>query len=98
VQSPHLRLILDAHASVAFIAGSALDVKSGVSLELVQKGRVGPRVWRANDGSENGPPTFRITEHKLGDGPEIAVAIVSRSPRKPPHAPIVQHPCRMSAG
>jgi hypothetical protein len=80
MQSPKLRLILDAHASVAFIAGSVLDVKSGVSLELVQKGRVGPRVWRADDGSENGAPTFQTTEHKLGDRPEIAVSIsVSQS-------------------
>jgi hypothetical protein len=75
VQSPKLRLILDAHASVAFIAGSALDVKSGVSVELVQKGRVGLRVWRADDGSEIGASTFQITDHKLGAGSEIAVAI-----------------------
>ncbi|MBR0694044.1 SAVED domain-containing protein [Bradyrhizobium lablabi] len=44
VQSSKLHLILDAHASVALIAGSVLDVKSGVSVELVQKGRVGSRV------------------------------------------------------
>ncbi len=75
VRSPMLRLILDAHASVAFIAGAVLDVKSGVSIELVQKGRVGSRVWRADDGSEHGAPTFDVAEHKLGDGPDIAVAI-----------------------
>ncbi|WP_141340288.1 SAVED domain-containing protein [Bradyrhizobium sp. USDA 3458] len=75
VRSPMLRLILDAHASVAFIAGAVLDVKSGVSIELVQKGRVGSRVWRADDGSERGAQTFDVAEHKLGDGPEIAVAI-----------------------
>ena len=81
VQSPKLRLIIDAHASVAFIAGSALDVKSGVSVELVQKGfRGGSALWRADDGSENGVPAFHITEHAVGDGPEIAVAIsVARS-------------------
>lgn len=81
VQSPKLRLILDAHASVAFIAGSALDVKSGVSVELVQKGfRGGSALWRADDGSEKGAPAFQITEHALGGGPEIAVAIsVARS-------------------
>jgi|SRR5579883_292394 len=75
VQSPKLRLILDAHASVAFVSGALLDVKSGVSVELVQKGRVGTRVWRADDGSESGAPAFQIAEHSLGDGPEIAVAI-----------------------
>jgi hypothetical protein len=50
-------------------------VKSGVSVELVQKGRVGPRLWRVDDGSENGVPEFQITDHKLGDRPEIAVVI-----------------------
>ncbi|WP_316193244.1 MULTISPECIES: SAVED domain-containing protein [unclassified Bradyrhizobium] len=75
VQSPMLRLILDAHASVAFVAGAVLDVKSGVSIELVQKGRIGSRVWRADDGSEIGAPVFDVAEHVLGDGPEIAVAI-----------------------
>lgn len=74
-QSPMLRLILDAHASVAFVAGAVLDVKSGVSIELVQKGRVGSRVWRADDGSESGAPLFDVAEHVLGDGPEIAIAI-----------------------
>lgn len=75
VKSRMLRLILDAHASVAFISGAVLDLKSGVSVELVQKGRVGSRVWRADDTSESGAPTFQIKEHRLGDGPEIAVAI-----------------------
>jgi hypothetical protein len=81
MQSPKLRLILDAHASVAFIAGSVLDVKSGVSVELVQKGfRGGSALWRADDGSESEAPEFQITDHVLCDGPEIAVAIsVARS-------------------
>jgi hypothetical protein len=74
-ENSKLRLILDAHASVAFIAGSVLDVKSGVSVELVQKGRVGSRIWRADDGSEKEADVFQITEANLGDGPEIAVAI-----------------------
>jgi SMODS-associated and fused to various effectors sensor domain len=74
-QSARLRLILDAHASVAFLAGSVLDVKSGVSVELVQKGRVGSRVWRADDASEKSGAAFQITEVKLGDGPDIAIAI-----------------------
>jgi SMODS-associated and fused to various effectors sensor domain len=75
IHSSKLRLILDAHASVAFLAGSVLDVKSGASIELVQKGRVGSRVWRADDGSENSGATFQIIEAKLGDGPDIAIAI-----------------------
>ena len=39
-----LRLILDAHASIAFLSGSVLDLKSGVETHLVQKGRVGTQV------------------------------------------------------
>lgn len=50
-----LRLLLEAHASIAFLAGSILDLKSGIDIELVQKGRVGTRVWRADDGA-SGPP------------------------------------------
>lgn len=75
VESSRLRLIVDAHASVAFLAGSVLDVKSGVSVELSQKGRVGSRVWRADDGSEKSAPSFEINKAKLGDGPDLAVAI-----------------------
>ncbi len=58
-RSRHLRLILDAHASIAFLAGAVLDVKSGVDVHLVQKGRIGTRTWRADDGT-NGP---RFGEH-----------------------------------
>jgi hypothetical protein len=75
VESSRLRLILDAHASVAFIAGAVLDVKSGASVELVQKGRVGSRIWRADDGSEKSSAAFEITESRLGDGPDVAIAI-----------------------
>jgi hypothetical protein len=36
---------------------------------------VGSRLWRADDGSETEAAGFQITEHTLGDGPEIAVSI-----------------------
>ena len=72
--SGRLRLILDAHASIAFLAGASLDLKSGVDAELVQKGRVGSRLWRADDGS--GGESLEVTVHDLGkSGHEIAVAI-----------------------
>lgn len=74
-KSAHLRLILDAHASIAFLAGSVLDLKSGVEFELVQKGRVGSRTWRADDGSAARGASFNVTTEPLGDGSEIAVAI-----------------------
>jgi hypothetical protein len=73
-----LRLILDAHASIAFLAGSVLDLKSGVQSQLVQKGRVGTKIWRADDGGSG--PAFVASEEKLGDGSDLAVAVgVSQS-------------------
>ncbi|KAB2688799.1 SAVED domain-containing protein [Brucella pseudogrignonensis] len=72
-KSPKLRLILDAHASIAFLAGAVLDVKSGVSTELVQKGRVGTRIWQAGDGTTG--LRLEMTEQTLGQGSEIAVGI-----------------------
>ncbi len=58
-----LRLLLEAHASIAFLAGAILDLKSGIDVELVQKGRVGTRVWRPDDGV-SGPP---IEVERTGD-------------------------------
>jgi hypothetical protein len=70
-----LRLILDAHASIAFLAGAVLDLKSGISTEMVQKGRVGTRTWRPDDGSADKGTRFEITVEKLGEGRDIAIAI-----------------------
>ena len=39
------RLRVDAHTSVAVIAGYALDTKAGISLSLVQKTRSGVEIW-----------------------------------------------------
>ena len=69
------RLILDAHASIAFLAGAVLDLKSGVQTELVQKGRVGAQIWRADDGTAAQGARFKTAAEKVGDGREIAVAI-----------------------
>ncbi len=74
-KSPKLRLILDAHASIAFLAGAVLDLKSAVEVELVQKGRVGARIWRGDDGTDNAPARFDIAEERIGDGRHIAVAV-----------------------
>lgn len=76
-KSPRLRIILDAHASIAFLAGAILDFKSATEVELIQKGRVGSRTWRADDRSA-GPtsfPVFTVTEDSIGRGQEIAIAI-----------------------
>lgn len=74
-RSSKLRLILDAHASIAFLAGAVLDLKSGVETQLFQKGRVGARTWRADDGSASKGTRFEVTEEQLGAGRDIAVAI-----------------------
>ncbi|WCK21744.1 SAVED domain-containing protein [Agrobacterium tumefaciens] len=80
LKSAKLRLILDAHASIAFLAGAVLDLKSGVETQLVQKGRVGARTWRADDGSAAKGARFNITTETIGTGRDIAVAIsVSQS-------------------
>jgi hypothetical protein len=74
-KSPRLRLILDAHASIAFAAGAVLDLKSGVDIELVQKGRAGPQTRRANDGTGAKGSNFEVAEQIVGAGRDIAIAI-----------------------
>jgi hypothetical protein len=75
-----LRLILDAHASIAFLAGLVLDLKSGVQTTLVQKGRVGARTWRADDGSHSGGQSLTAEHETIGSGVDIAIGIgVSQS-------------------
>lgn len=68
-----MRLFLDAHSSFAFLAGDCLGLKSGLTVELVQKGRGGTSVWRADDG-RNGPrPTIR--EETLSGAPDVALVL-----------------------
>lgn len=69
-RSRRLRLIMDAHASIAFLAGTVLGLKSGVDVHLVQKGRVGARTWRADDGTSG--PRFSETV-TIGSGRDVAV-------------------------
>lgn len=79
-RSRDLRLIMDAHASIAFLAGAVLDLKSGIGVELVQKGRAGTRVWRVDDQSAKAGAKFDVTTRSLGAGRAIAVGIgVSRA-------------------
>jgi len=74
--SGRLRLILDAHASIAFLAGASLDLKSGVFVELVQKGRVGARTWRADDGTASSGAPLNVAVHDVNEGRrDIALAV-----------------------
>ncbi len=72
-KSPKLRLSCDAHASIAFLAGSILDFKSGTEVQLVQKGRVGNRIWTSDEGADG--PSLVAASRSIGSGLEIAVAI-----------------------
>ena len=79
-KSSCLRLIMDAHASIAFLAGTILDVKSAVKLQLVQKGRVGAKVWRADDATESNSTRFTVHQHEIGAGKDIGIAISVAQP------------------
>lgn len=72
-RSKHLRLILDAHASIAFLAGTVFGLKSGIEVELIQKGRVGARTWRADDGASG--PRFGEVETTFDSGRDVVVLI-----------------------
>lgn len=71
-----LRLILDAHLTLAFAAGSVLNIKSGRTVELEQR-TIGKRVWAPDDAEpDQAWPTWEVeTEVIDGSGPNLAVAI-----------------------
>lgn len=73
LRGPRMRLSIDAHASIAFLAGSVLGPKSGCDVTLVQKGRVGTREWRADDRLDG--PEFEVAMARLGRGRDLLVAI-----------------------
>ena len=79
-KSAKLRLIMDAHASIAFLAGAVLHLKSGVETQLVQKGRIGTRTWRVDDDSSERGGRFEIVEDQAGEGRDIAIAISVSQP------------------
>lgn len=72
----HLRLILDAHVTLAFAAGSVLNIKSGRSVEVEQR-TFHRQVWHAND-SKRDPGwaqwAFEVAEVNA-EGTDLAVAV-----------------------
>ena len=74
----HLRLAIDAHATIAFAAGAVLDTKSGRIIEIVQRSptRV---VWSPNDRPPSPSwPTWVFEEEIVspeGQGTACAVSI-----------------------
>lgn len=75
-EADHLRVMLDAHASLAFAAGSILNVKSGKRIEIEQR-TGGRRFWSAEDAMpESGWPQLSF-EEKVHDSQrgDVALAI-----------------------
>jgi len=69
----NIRLFLDSHSSIAFLAGTMLGFKTGTHVEINQKGRGPTTVWRSDDGKVG---TAAATEMiPVGMGEEIAVVI-----------------------
>lgn len=72
----HLRLILDAHITLAFAAGSVLNIKSGRSVEIEQR-TIQSNVWHSSDQPRD--PSWPTWEFELetldSEGKEIAVAV-----------------------
>lgn len=61
-----LRLALDTHITLAFAAGSILNIKSGRAIELEQR-TTGRAVWAADDAASDPTwPTWSFTQVELG--------------------------------
>lgn len=72
---PRIRLALDAHTTLAFAAGSVLNIKSGRAVELEQQ-TIARNVWAADDvPTDPDWPTLVQTSIELNaDGQDIAVS------------------------
>ena len=73
-ETDHLRLVLDAHVSLAYAVGAILDVKSGKDVEVEQRSN-GRRFWSPNDVEiDSSWPDLVFEETAMGEG-DLAVAI-----------------------
>ena len=73
-QAPSMRLFLETHSSIAYLAGAALRFKEGADVEVVQRGDKNPGiVWDAQDGTAGPEPLVEV--RTLGGGGDIAVAV-----------------------
>lgn len=69
----NIRLHLDCHLSVAFLAGSMLGFKTKTHVELNQKGRGPTTVWRSDDGNLGARANSEVIE--VGTGDDVAVVV-----------------------
>ncbi|WP_108429647.1 CBASS system CD-NTase-associated protein Cap4 [Klebsiella aerogenes] len=68
-----IRLYLNTHSSIAMLAGKCLGHKSGVEIELVQKGRSGDSIWSEYESHNE---LAAVIENKtLGTGSDVAVVL-----------------------
>lgn len=73
-KDPSLRLYFDTHASIMFLAGSVLGIKSGADVELRQRQRAAPtRNWHVADGAIGPDPV--VGTEIVGEGSAIVLAI-----------------------
>lgn len=72
-QAHHIRLFLDAHSSIAFLAGHCLGLKSGVATELIQKGMRGISVWSADDNSK--VSGIHATTEQISEAADLALVL-----------------------
>ena len=68
-----VRLYLNTHSSIAMLAGKCLGHKSGVEIELVQKGRMGDSIWSENESQDE--PDAIIETETVGTGSDVAVVL-----------------------
>jgi hypothetical protein len=74
-ETDDLRVVLDAHMSLAYAVGSILDVKSGKNVEIEQRS-IGRRFWSESDMDLNPTwPGLAFREECLCDGKDVAVAL-----------------------
>ncbi|MBD8687187.1 MULTISPECIES: SAVED domain-containing protein [unclassified Rhizobium] len=68
-----IRLFLDSHSSIAFLAGAMLGFKTTTHVELNQKGRGPTSIWRSDDGKTGQPAATNVT--RVGDGEDIGIVV-----------------------
>ena len=68
-----VRLYLNTHSSIALLAGKCLGHKSGVEIELVQKGRSGDSIW--SEYEPHNEPAAVIEFETVGTGRDVAVVL-----------------------
>jgi len=68
-----IRIFLDAHTSIAMLAGKCFGTKSNIAVELIQKGKAGPSVWNVNDGGDIRPTILNVEQP--GEGHDVAIVL-----------------------